>query len=348
MALKYLSNIDLNGNSIDKSYIKGSVIDPRSSVPVAGDGISGALQLGQIYYNTTEKKLYTYDTADTEWDQVGTTYTSSVVAGTTNIVLQGNDGSAAQNIAITGGTNITTVATTNTITFNLDNTINLSGDISAVNTTLTGYLRGPASFVIDPATHGDDTGTVVIAGNLQVDGTTTTVNSTTVTIDDPIFTLGGDGNGVDDSKDRGIEFKWHNGSATKVGFFGFDDSSGKFTFIPDATNSSEVFSGTAGTLVANLEGNVTGNLTGEVSTLSNHFHKVALADSESSVSKTGNTYTITHNLGTRDVLVQVTRVATPYDTVYVDVERLLTSTVKISFGAAVTDGDYKVLVFRLA
>ena len=38
------------------------------------------------------------------------------------------------------------------------------------------------------------------------------------------------------------------------------DSSGKFTFIPDATNTSEVFSGTAGTLVANLEGNVTGTV----------------------------------------------------------------------------------------
>ena len=31
------------------------------------------------------------------------------------------------------------------------------------------------------------------------------------------------------------------------------------TFIPDATNNSEVFSGTAGTIVANLEGDVTGN-----------------------------------------------------------------------------------------
>ena len=68
----------------------------------------------------------------------------------------------------------------------------ISADISAVNATLTGYLRGPASFVIDPSTHGNDTGTVVIAGNLQVDGTTTTVNSTIVTIDDPVFTLGGD------------------------------------------------------------------------------------------------------------------------------------------------------------
>jgi hypothetical protein len=57
------------------------------------------------------------------------------------------------------------------------------------NITTTGYLRGPASFVIDPASHGDDTGTVVIAGNLQVDGTTTTINSTTLTVDDKNITL---------------------------------------------------------------------------------------------------------------------------------------------------------------
>ena len=57
------------------------------------------------------------------------------------------------------------------------------------NTTLTGFLRGPGTFTIDPAAHGDDTGTVVIAGNLQVDGTTTTINSTTVSIDDKNLTL---------------------------------------------------------------------------------------------------------------------------------------------------------------
>ena len=88
---------------------------------------------------------------------------------------------------------------------------------------------------------------VVVGGDLTVNGTTTTVNSTTVTIDDPIFTLGGDtAPGSDDNKDRGIEFRYHNGSAAKIGFFGFDDSTSKFTFIADASNSSEVFSGSAG------------------------------------------------------------------------------------------------------
>ena len=88
---------------------------------------------------------------------------------------------------------------------------------------------------------------LTVAGNLTVNGTTTTVNSTVTTLDDPIITLGGDtAPGSDDNKDRGVEFRWHNGSAAKVGFFGYDDSASKFTFIPDATNSSEVFSGSAG------------------------------------------------------------------------------------------------------
>ena len=101
-------------------------------------------------------------------------------------------------------------------------------------------------------------GSVVVTGNLTVNGTTTTVNSTTTTVDDPVFTIGGDSApGSDDNKDRGIEFRYHTGSGAKVGFFGYDDSASKFTFIPDATNSSEVFSGAVGTILANLEGSLT-------------------------------------------------------------------------------------------
>ncbi len=66
-----------------------------------------------------------------------------------------------------------------------------SGTISSGNITTTGYLAGPATFTIDPAAVGDNTGTVVIAGNLQVDGTTTTINSTTLTVDDKNITLAG-------------------------------------------------------------------------------------------------------------------------------------------------------------
>ena len=61
--------------------------------------------------------------------------------------------------------------------------------INSGNITTTGYIAGPSTFTIDPAAVGDNTGTLVIAGNLQVDGTTTTINSTTMTVDDLNITL---------------------------------------------------------------------------------------------------------------------------------------------------------------
>ena len=101
-------------------------------------------------------------------------------------------------------------------------------------------------------------GAVAITGNLTVNGTTTTVNSTIVTIDDPVFTLGGDTAPVSETtQDKGIEFRYHTGSAAKIGFFGWDDSASAFTFIADATNNSEVFSGTAGNAIFT---NITGTL----------------------------------------------------------------------------------------
>ena len=94
---------------------------------------------------------------------------------------------------------------------------------------------------------------LTISGDLTVNGTTTTVNSSVSTIVDPVITIGGAiGNtnpSTDDNKDRGIEFKYFSGTA-KTGFFGFDDSTGFFTFIPDASNSSEVFAGTTGVIDA--------------------------------------------------------------------------------------------------
>jgi len=73
-----------------------------------------------------------------------------------------------------------------------DQDLNTTDAVTFANITTSGYLRGPASFVIDPAAFGDDTGTVVIAGNLQVDGTQTTINSTTVSIDDLNFSIATD------------------------------------------------------------------------------------------------------------------------------------------------------------
>ena len=82
------------------------------------------------------------------------------------------------------------LATTDNVTFN--------------QLTLTSELRGPSTFTIDPATVGDNTGTVVIAGDLTVNGTTTTVNSNTVNIGDNILTLNSDETGTP-SQNAGLE-----------------------------------------------------------------------------------------------------------------------------------------------
>lgn len=158
------------------------------------------------------------------------------------------------------GTGVLVFGTSPTITTSI---IAGSATMAVFNTVATTVNAFGAATTL---TLGAGTGTttvnnnLTVAGNLIVNGTTTTVNSTTVTIDDPIFTLGGDtAPASDDGKDRGIEFRWHNGTVAKVGFFGFDDSTGKLTFIPDATNVSEVFSGTIGEIDATIAyTNVTG------------------------------------------------------------------------------------------
>jgi hypothetical protein len=246
--------------------------------------------------------------------------------------------------------------TTNQTTFNLLNTtaetvnfagaattINIGnastevdfGDLRIVGATIYSDNINAETITIDPfPAAGNSDGTVVIRGNLQVSGTTTTVNSTQMSINDPVFTLGdsisektvvsaaasgqpdisldnveglnvGDivsGNaaipagttiiaidtvnkvitlsnnltagiaastntvpqiltftqGADDNKDRGIEFKYFN-NGLKTGFFGYDESGTiegagttyYFTYIPDATNADQVFSGTVGSAYFN-------------------------------------------------------------------------------------------------
>lgn len=94
---------------------------------------------------------------------------------------------------------------------------------------------------------------IILNADVQINGTTQNVFSTVTNIQDPIFSIGGiTGPVLNDNKDRGIEFKWFNtnnsfGSlGSKTGFFGYDNSSNRFIFVPDGTNTSEVFSGSFG------------------------------------------------------------------------------------------------------
>ena len=77
-------------------------------------------------------------------------------------------------------------------------------------------LRGPATFVIDPATVGDNTGTVQILGNLTVEGTTTTINSTTLTVNDKNIVLADSAADANAADGAGITIDGANASLTYV------------------------------------------------------------------------------------------------------------------------------------
>ena len=130
-------------------------------------------------------------------------------------------------------------------TFNNPTSFTHNVTVGNANTdTLT--VNSVATFTDNATVNGDFTvdGNTVLEGNLTVNGSTTTINSTTQTLDDPVFTLGGDtAPSQADAKDRGIEFRYYSGSA-KIGFFGWDNSASRFALYHNATNSSEAFSGT--------------------------------------------------------------------------------------------------------
>ena len=204
---------------------------------------------GSLVFGTSPQITTSLTTNSTTFSLLNTAATTLNFGGAaTNLTIGANE--AGTTTIRTAATNLTgdlTIGggdlTVTESTFNLANTtattVNFAGAATSLNM---GAGSGTTTINND----------LTVDGDLIVNGSTTTVNSTIVTIDDPVFVLGGDSAPVaDDNKDRGIEFKWHDGSTAKDGFFGFDDSTGRFTFIPDATNTSEVFSGTLGDIEVN-------------------------------------------------------------------------------------------------
>ena len=220
-------------------------VDAKGRVTAAGT-VSVAGVSGTTY--TSSNNNFRVSTAD------GKTYDSTIAAATASIkgvasfdsgdfdVSSGavslKDASTGAVLAIAGTANETDVSRSNgTVTVGLPQDVTIGRDL-------------------------DVTRNLSVTGDLSVSGTTTTFNSTVMTVKDPIMEIGD--NSSDDNLDRGIKMMYNNGSTAKIAFMGYDDSASKFLMIPDATDTGSVISGTAGTLVANIEGNVTGNIDGIV------------------------------------------------------------------------------------
>jgi Chaperone of endosialidase len=295
------------------SYVGPSASDARAHFSAASSN------LGSLTYSA-ETGVFTYSGVTTAniRDQfsassadigllsynstTGTLSLSGVTTSTIRDQFSGGTGVTITNGSVAIGQ---PVGTSDNVTFGAVNSTGIvtaaqfktgaSGEAIGINTNT---ISGPATITIDPAAVGDNTGLVVIKGDLQIDGTTTSVNSTTVTVDDLNITLA-DG-AINDAAANGGGFTVQSGEGNKT--FQFEATGDNFGSSENMNlasgkvykiNNTEVLSGTTlgsnvvnssltsvGTLtkldVGNVNstgivtasggfsGNVTGNVTGNV------------------------------------------------------------------------------------
>lgn len=188
-------------------------LDDDLKLQFGTDGDSG------IRYDEATSDKIRVEGADWQFDNgvavkfADTTVSSSVSTGA--VVVDGGLGVAGtawiDNLKVdddvtlgTANTDILTVNSETTfnanVTFNgtqsITGTINQTGQLNLDNIRLDGNTistNAGSQLILDPdPRNGDAAGDLVVRGNLQVAGTTTTVNSTQMTVNDPVFNLGDD------------------------------------------------------------------------------------------------------------------------------------------------------------
>jgi len=284
-----LATVDINGGAID-----GTIIGANSAAAITGTTITGTSLVGPVTGDITGNA----DTATAL--ETARTIGGVSFDGTANINLPGVNTSGNQDTSGNAAT-ATALETARTIGgVSFDGTANIS--LPGVNTTgnqdtsgnaasatvletarsIAGQSFDGSANITIAATDLSDTdqslatsdnvqfaqvtttGNAIIGGNLTVNGTTTTVNSSNMTVDDQLIELG-NGRSGSASGDAGIVIE--RGSDANA-FIGFDESADKFTvgtgtFTGASTGDLTI---TTGTLVANIEGNITGDVTGNADT----------------------------------------------------------------------------------
>ena len=248
-----VDNIALNGTTIGHTGDTDLLTLASGIVTVAGEVSMTTLDIGGTNVAATAAELNIID---------GDTAASSTTVVDADRVVYNDNGTMKQ------------VAVTDLAAY-FDDEITAMPNLVTTAATTVGVLASgsiASGFgAIDTGSSNITTTGTVSAGSLTVTGTTTTVNSTTMTVVDPIIHLqtasGGGALASDTNKDVGLAMQYHNGSAAKTAFLGFDDTDSKLTYIPDATLSSEVVSGSVGTIKANLDGTVQTAAQGSITSL---------------------------------------------------------------------------------
>ena len=186
---------------------------------------------GALKKITSANLIANYDSDDISEGSTNVYHTDARVRTSIDSYLTGGTGVTVSSGGISIGQ---AVATTDNVTFNniaVDGTLT-TDDITAATVTASGNM--------------------IVGGNLTVQGTTTSVNSTTVEIADNILVLNKDA--TSGTLDAGITVE--------------RGSDGDKSFIWDETNDRWSTGGES--LAAGIIGNVVGNVTGTVSSIANH------------------------------------------------------------------------------
>ena len=237
--------------------------NPYPSVNADDPNGNGDANWGSIYTGLIDINLDTTIAGNITLDVTKTNQFIKRTSGNVDFHLEVNE-AADRNMNITA--NNADAGGTANINITADNEITISSTDAAYFVNVEDYRfqynvlsTRDATMVLDPGDDDAATGLVRVRGDLQVDGTTTTVNSVVMTVQDPIITLGGEDTlTVDDNKDRGIEFRYYD-TQERFGFYGWDEDyadaniwsgTGGYRFLYNATNSSEVYSGTDAPIIA--------------------------------------------------------------------------------------------------
>jgi hypothetical protein len=242
---------------------------------VAGTGLTGGATSGDATVNVVGGTGITANANDIAITNTAVTagdYGSATAVPTFTVNAQGQLTAAGTASISTSFDIAADSGTTNAVAGG--ETLTISGTSNEVTTAVSG----------NTVTVGlpDD---VTIAGNLTVNGTTTTVDTTNLEVSDPLFALA-TGNDSADSVDIGFYGLYDTTGSQDLysGFFRDASDSGKWKLfkdsqaVPTTTVNTGATGYAVGTLVANIEGNVTGNVSGSSgSTTGNAATATALA-----------------------------------------------------------------------
>ena len=163
--------------------------------PATNSGLGGAESLKVDQWNVDNLRIdtNTISSTDTDGDIILDPHGSGeVVIPDDTFLTFGDDKDAKIEYDENGvnGIQVTGASWTYNTSVNITNGLNI-GNIGISSNVISTNAGGGNELYIDPYPDGlSNEGKVIIKGDLQVDGTTTTVNSTTSTLNDAIFHLG--------------------------------------------------------------------------------------------------------------------------------------------------------------